>query len=49
MHDLAPCHNSKSSRTILERKGTSVLDWPGNSPDMKSHRERLKYNKESDW
>ena len=35
MHDLAPCHNSKSSRTSKECKRTSVLEWPGNSPDMK--------------
>ena len=34
MHDLAPCHNSKSSRTFQECKGISVLEWPRNSPDM---------------
>ena len=25
---------SKSSRTFLECKGISVLEWPGNSPDI---------------
>ena len=39
MNDLAPCHNSKSSRKFLECKGISVLEWPGNSPE--SHKERL--------
>ena len=34
MHDLAPCHNSKSGRTSIKCKGISVLEWPGNSPDM---------------
>ena len=34
IHDLAPCHNSKSSKTFLECKCISVLEWPGNSPDM---------------
>ena len=34
MHDVAPCHNSKSTRTFLECKGIPILEWPGNSPDM---------------
>ena len=34
MHDLAPCHNFKSSRTSIECKKISVLEWPENSPDM---------------
>ena len=34
MHDLEPCHNSKSSRIFLECKGISVLEWPGNSSDI---------------
>ena len=34
IHDLAPWHNFKSSRTFLECKGISVLEWPGNSPDI---------------
>ena len=34
MHDLALCLNSKSSRTFIECKGISVLEWHGNSPDM---------------
>ena len=33
-HDLAPCHNSKNTRTFLESKGIPILQWPGNSPDM---------------
>ena len=34
MHDFAPCHSSKSSRTFLECKRISVLEWPGNLPDI---------------
>ena len=34
MHDLVPCHNSKSTRTFPECKGISILEWPGNSLDM---------------
>ena len=34
MNYLVPRHNSKSSRTFLECKGISVLEWPGNLPDM---------------
>ena len=34
MHDLAPCHNTKSTRTFLECKRIPVLDWPGNWPDI---------------
>ena len=34
MHDLALCHNSKSSRTFIECKGISALEWHVNSPDM---------------
>ena len=33
-HELTPCHNCKSSRTFLECKGISILERPGNSPDM---------------
>ena len=34
MHDIAPCHNSKSTGTFLECKGISVLEWPENLPAM---------------
>ena len=34
MQDLAPCHDSKSTRTFSERKGMPILEWPGNSLDM---------------
>ena len=34
MHDLASCHNSKSTRTFLCCKGILVWKWPGNVPDM---------------
>ena len=34
MHDLAPWHNYNSSRTFPECKGISVLERPGNLPDM---------------
>ena len=33
-HDLALCHNYKSTRTFLECKGISAPEWPGNSPAM---------------
>ena len=34
MHDLAPCHNTKRTRTFLECKGIPFLDWPGILPDI---------------
>ena len=34
IHDLVPCHNSKSTRTFLECKGIPILEWPWNPPDM---------------
>ena len=34
MHDLAPDHNSKSTRIFLDCKGIPILEWPGNLPDM---------------
>ena len=34
MYDLAPCHDYKSTRTFIECKGISVLEWPRNSPAM---------------
>ena len=34
LHDLAPCHNYKSTRTFLEYKGIFILEWPRNSPAM---------------
>ena len=36
MHDLAPCHNAKRTRTFLEYTGIHVLKWPGNLPEKKS-------------
>ena len=33
-HDLAPCHNSKSTRIFLHCKGIPVLELTGNLPDM---------------
>ena len=36
MHNLAPCFNSKKTRTVLECKGIPVLEWPRNLPDMNS-------------
>ena len=32
--DLAPAHNSKSTRTWLENHNIEVLEWPANSPDL---------------
>ena len=34
IHDRAPCHNFKSTRTFLECKEISILEWLGNSPDI---------------
>jgi len=34
MHDGAPCHRASAIKTYLETEKISVLDWPGNSPDM---------------
>ena len=34
MSYLAPCHNSKSTRTFLICKGIPAPERPGNSPDM---------------
>lgn len=33
-HDLAPCHNSKLVQTFMRENKITVLDWPGNSPDL---------------
>ena len=32
--DLAPCHTSRKMRTFFEESGLTILEWPGNSPDM---------------
>ena len=32
--DLAPCHSSKKVKKIFFDHSISVLDWPGNSPDL---------------
>ena len=34
IHDIAPCHNSKSTRTFQECKGIPVLRLLGNWRDM---------------
>jgi len=34
MHDGAPCHRAHAIKKYLESGKISVLDWPGNSPDM---------------
>ena len=36
MHDLAPCHNSKSTRTYLKCNEIPILKWPWNLPEMNS-------------
>jgi transposase len=33
-HDLVPCHNSKAVRKFIQENKISMLNWPGNSPDM---------------
>ena len=32
--DLAPCHISKKMQTFFAQIGITLLDWPGNSPDL---------------
>ena len=32
--DLAPCHTAKVCKEFLQEHNVSVLDWPGNSPDL---------------
>ena len=32
IHDVAPCDNSKRTRTFLECKGIPRLEWSGNLP-----------------
>lgn len=34
MHDGAPCHKARTITKFLAEKNITVLDWPGNSPDM---------------
>jgi transposase len=34
MHDGAPCHRSKKVTEVLKKEKFSILDWPGNSPDL---------------
>ena len=46
MHDLAPCHTPKKTRTFFESKEIPVLKWPGNNY---FHRGLLEYNEERDW
>jgi transposase len=33
-HDLVPCHNTKAVRKFIRENKISMLEWPGNSPDM---------------
>jgi transposase len=33
-HDLAPCHNSKTLKKVIQENKINMLDWPGDSPDM---------------
>ena len=32
--DLAPCHTSKMSKKKFDDAGITVMEWPGNSPDI---------------
>ena len=41
MHDGAPAHKSKVVKAFLDEQNIEVLDCPGNSPDLKPHRECL--------
>ena len=32
--DSAPCHTAKSVKNWMQSEGVTVLEWPGNSPDL---------------
>ena len=32
--DLSPCHTLKKMQTFFAQTGITLLDWPGNSPDL---------------
>ena len=34
-HDLAPCHSAKKVQKVLQENEIKVLEWPGNSLDLK--------------
>ena len=34
--NLAPCHISKKMQTFFAQTSITLLDWPGNSPDLSS-------------
>jgi len=33
-HDLAPCHTSRKVKDFMQDNSVTLLDWPGNSPDI---------------
>ncbi|GIX98324.1 DDE_3 domain-containing protein [Caerostris darwini] len=45
--DLASCHTSKLTTKYLQGKKLTILDSPGNSPDVKSHRKYVEHCKEA--
>jgi transposase len=34
LQDGAPCHTSRKVMAFLKQNNISVMDWPGNSPDL---------------
>ena len=34
LQNLAMCHTSKKMHTFFEEKDVTILDWPGNLPDL---------------
>ena len=34
MQDNAPCHTANSVKTFLSEEDVTVMEWPGQSPDM---------------
>lgn len=34
MHDKAPCHTARRVSQFIRENRLTVLDWPGNSPDL---------------
>ena len=34
MQDGAPCHRVRAVKDIMRENGWTMIDWPGNSPDL---------------
>ena len=48
-HDLAPCHNSKSTRIFLHCKRNTRTEINSELAGHESHRKSLESNEDRDW